>query len=139
MRGPALDPEPAEEALRACEIYLRRYPEGKHRPEAEEAILKARRNLAKKDYLNGRTYMRLGKPEGARRYFQKSLSRWEDSPVSAKAMEGIAVSYEKQKQWEDARQAYEELLKHLGDDPGRFEDGRRIAISARRRLERLPR
>lgn len=138
MRGPALDPEPAEEALRACEVYLRRFPEGKYRVEAELAIVKARANLAAKDYLNGRTYMLLDKPEAARRYFQKSLNRWEDAPVSAKAMEGIAVSYEKQQQWEEAREAYTALLEHLGDDPARFDDGQQIAAAARRRLERLP-
>ncbi len=138
MRGAALDPEPAEEALRACEIYLRRYPDGGHRAEAERAILKARSNLAAKDFLNGRTYLRLGKPEAARRYFQKSLDRWKEAPVSARAMEGIAASYEKQQQWGAARQAYLDLLQHLGDDPSRFEDGRQIAAAARHRLDRLP-
>ncbi len=138
MPGPALDPEPAEEALRACETYLRRYPEGKHRERAEQAIRTARTTLAEKDYLNGRTYMRLGKPEAARRYYQKALDRWKDAPISAKAMEGIAASYEEQKLWADARRAYGELLDHLGDDPSRFEDGPQIAAAARRRLERLP-
>jgi len=138
MRGPALDPEPAEEALRACEIYLRRYPEGTHREQAERAVVKARSNLAAKDYQNGCTYMRLGKPEAARRYFEKSLARWKQAPVSAKAMEGIAVSYEKQEQWEAARQATLDLLLHLGEDPDRYEDGPRIASEARRRLDRLP-
>jgi outer membrane assembly lipoprotein YfiO len=138
MYSPALDPEPAEEALRACEVYVRRYPEGVHREAAEQAILKARTSLAKKDYLNGRTYLRLGRPEAARRYFQMSLDRWVDAPISAKAMVGIATSYEKQGQWADARQAYTVLLEHLGDDPDRFENGRQIAAAARRRLERLP-
>jgi len=138
MPGPALDPEPAEEALRACETYLRRYPEGKHRERAEQAALAARTALAEKDYLNGRTYMRLGKPEAARRYYQKALDRCEDGPMSARAMEGIADSYVEQQLWDDARRAYGELLEHLGDDPSRFEDGPQIAAEARRRLERLP-
>jgi len=138
MPGPALDPEPAEEALRACGVYLRRYPEGKHRQQAELATVAARTALARKDYLNGGTYLRMGKPEAARRYFQKALDRWKDAPVSAQAMQGIAASYERQKLWDDARRAYGELLGHLGDDPSRFEDGRQIAADARRRLERLP-
>jgi outer membrane assembly lipoprotein YfiO len=138
MPGPALDPEPAEEALRACALYLRRYPEGKHREQAELATVKARTVLARKDYLNGGTYLRIGRPEAARRYFQKSLDRWKDAPVSAKAMQGVAASYEKQELWDDARRTYGELLEHLGDDPSRFEDGQDIAANARRRLERLP-
>ncbi len=138
MRGPALDPEPAEEALVAFRGYLRRYPEGAHREEAELAILEVRGNLAKKDYLNGRTYMRLGRPAAARRYFRKSLEHWGESSVSAKAWDGIAHSYEAQDMWAEAREAYAALIGHLGDDPDRYEDGKKIAKSARRKMDTLP-
>jgi len=138
MRGPALDPEPAEEAIRAFRSYLRRYPEGEHRSESEEAIRTVLNNLADKDYRNGRTYMRLGRPGAARRYFEMSLSRWDEATVSAKAREGIARSYEKEDRWPEARAAYESLLEHLGDDPDRFDDGSDIAARARQRLASLP-
>jgi outer membrane assembly lipoprotein YfiO len=137
MRGPALDPEPAEQAVVYYDLYLRRYPDGKHRELASEGIERARGNLARKDFLNGRTYLRLNRPEAARRYFRKSIERWADAPVSAKAMEGVAITLEREGQAQEAREAYAALLEHVGDDPGRFEDGERIAAAARRRLADL--
>ncbi len=139
MRGPALDPEPAEEALRAYAAYLRRYPDGEFREEAQEGMRRARSTLAEKDCLNGRTYLRLGKPEPARRYFRKSLERWDQAPVSAKALAGIARTYEEEKNWPEARRAWEALVDHLVDDPGRYEDGEELADKARERLASLPR
>ncbi|MCK4305889.1 MAG: outer membrane protein assembly factor BamD [Candidatus Eisenbacteria sp.] len=138
MRSPALDPEPAEEAMRAFRVYERRYPDGKYRREAEDAIRKVLENLAKKDYLNARTYMRLGRPEAARRYFHKSLDRWLEAPIAAKAAQGIAQSYERERRWPEAREAYSWLLDHLGDTPKRYEDGAKIARMARTSLDRLP-
>ena len=139
MRSPPLDSEPAEEAIRTLRSYLRRFPEGSHRREAEEAIDDALRTLAVKDYLNGRTYFRLGRPGAARRYFQKSLDRWREAPTTAQAWDSVGRTYEKEKRWEEAREAYADLLAHLGDDPGRFKDGKAIQRRARRKLESLPR
>jgi len=138
VRGAELDAEPAEEALRSYRTYLRRYPEGKHRAQAEEAIADLLGTLARKSYLNGQTYMRLGRPEAARRYFEKSLEIWEQAPVSAQALAGIARSYEKEMNWAEARRAYERLAAHLGEQPDRFADGKNLAGEARKKLASLP-
>jgi outer membrane assembly lipoprotein YfiO len=138
VRGPALDPEPAEEALRSFRTYLGRYPEGKYRDPArggEQAVLGT---LAKKDCLNGETYMKLRRYPAARRYFEKSLERWNESPVSARALAGIARSYEKEGSAAEARAAYERLLAHLGDDPARYQQGEELARRARQRLAGTP-
>jgi outer membrane protein assembly factor BamD len=131
VRGAALDPEPAEEALRGFRTYLGRYPEGKYAEVARAGENAALGMLAKKDCLNGETYLRLHRYEAARRYFEKSLERWGDSPFSARAMYGIARCYEKQKASTEARAAYERLLAHLGDDPSRYDRGLGLARRAR--------
>lgn len=134
MGGAAMDPEPAEQALSGFRAYMARYPEGKHRAEAQAGIDRALAALSEKDYLNGRTYLRLGRPAAARRYFEKSLELWAESPVSAKALAGIARSYEDEHKPAEAKQAYERLLAHLGDKPERYDDGADLASRARAKL-----
>jgi outer membrane protein assembly factor BamD len=134
VRGPALDPEPAEEALRAYRVYLGRFPEGKYAPEAHQGEQLALGLLARKDCLNGETYMKLRYYLAARRYFEKSLERWADSPSSARALDGIARSYEKERLSAEALAAYQRLLDHVGDDPSRFERGEALARQARKKV-----
>ncbi len=139
MRGPALDPEPAEEALRALYAYQARYPNGEHMVAAAEAVAEVLETLARKAYLNGRTYLRLGRPEAARRYLRKSIEVLPTSPVSAKVYAMIARSYEREKRWAEAREVYQQLLDHLGTMPQRYEDGEDLAARARSKLDSLPR
>ncbi|MBD3235615.1 MAG: outer membrane protein assembly factor BamD [Candidatus Eisenbacteria bacterium] len=139
VRGPSLDAEPAEEALIGFRSYLRRYPDGKRRAEAQEGIREVLGVLAEKDFLNGRTYLRLGRPDAARRYFEKSLELWPDSPVSARAMAGIARTYEKQARPAEAEEAYRRLISHLGSDPSRYEKGAALLRRAREALDLEPR
>jgi outer membrane protein assembly factor BamD (BamD/ComL family) len=138
MRAPALDPEPAEEALRAFSVYLGRYPQGTYVAHAREAIEGVKANLAEKDYLNGRTYMRLGRPSAARRYFQRGYERHPEGPIAAKCLDGVARSYTREKLWAAAREAYRELVALVGKDPERFREGPEIARRARRELASLP-
>ncbi len=138
VRGAEHDAEPAEEALKAFQAYLRRYPEGKQKEAAEKAIADVLGTLARKDFLNGETYMRLGRLAAARRYFEKSLVTWADSPVSARALDGIARTFEKEENWSEARRSYERLAAHLGADPARFTKGGDLARRAREKLAELP-
>lgn len=134
MRGPALDPEPAEEAASAFAAYLRRYPEGKYVEAAREAVGEVQDTLAEKAYLNGRTYLRLGRPEAARRYFRKSYEQWPQASVAGKAVEGIARTYERQEDPDRAAQFYERLVEMLAPAPDRYEDGQDLLARAREKL-----
>jgi outer membrane protein assembly factor BamD len=137
VRGPTLDPEPAEEALRGFRTYLGRYPEGKFSDAARTGESSVRALLARKDCLNGETYLKLRQPVPARRYFDKSLEQWAESPVSARVLDGLARSYDAQGDTAAARAAYERLLEHLGDDPARYEQGPKLERRARQRLAGL--
>lgn len=137
VRGPALDPEPAEEALRSLRVYLRRYPEGAFRAAALEAERSMLGVLAAKAYENGLTYLRLKRWEAARRSFERSLTEWDASPHSALALAGIARCREEEGDGQAAREAYRRLLDHLGDDPGRYREGEKLAREAQRKLVAL--
>jgi outer membrane assembly lipoprotein YfiO len=137
MRGPALDPEPAEEAVRTFRVYLRRFPEGAFRAEADEGVRGALAVLAEKQYLNGVTYLRLNRLGAARRCFEASLEKWDQSPNSAQALAGIARAYEREGSRAEARDAYQRLRDHLGDDPARYRDGDQLGREAQRKLAEL--
>lgn len=137
VRGPALDPEPAEEALRVFGIYMRRYPEGAFVEEARKGEQGALGVLAEKERLNGVTYLRLGRYEAARRCFERSLERWPEAPRSAEALAGIARAREREGDASGARNAWQRLLEHLGEDPARYRKGKELAREAGKRLARL--
>ena len=134
-RRAELDPEPAEDAVRSFNIYLRRYPAGVHVAEAEVSIAELLNLLAKKDYFNGETYRKMGRFEAARRYYQKALDRVADAPCAALVWKGIARTYEKEKNLSQALEAYKSLRELLGVDPDRFESGGALAVDAERKLE----
>jgi len=138
IRGPALDAEPAEEALRSFRLYLRRYPDGEFAPEAREGERETLEILAAKSYLNGRTYMRIGRPQAARQYFEKSLAWREASEYAALAWAGIARSHEEEGQAAAARAAYVRLHALLESGAEAFKDGPELLRKARRKLEALP-
>jgi outer membrane protein assembly factor BamD len=139
MRGPALDPEPAEEAVKALADYLQRHPNGKYVDEARAAMADVQDTLAEKAYLNGRTYLRLGRTQAARRYFLKSYEQWPQASVAGKAVDGVARAFEQEQAWESAAAYYERLVTLLEPDPGRYEDGRDLLARAREKLAALPR
>ncbi len=137
-RGPELDPEPAHEALTAFRSYNVRYPEGQFIQQANDSIQEILYLLAEKDYRNGQTYLKIKRYEAARRYFQKSLDRVENAPCRAKALAGIARSYEKEKNWSAARQTYKDLESLLAVDPASFEDGEKLTQRLNDKLASLP-
>jgi outer membrane assembly lipoprotein YfiO len=92
-RGPALDPEPTEEALAAFRAYLRLYPDGAQRADAERFEAKCLDRLALKAYLNGKTYLQAKQGEAAKIYFEKSLSIRTESSCAGQAMRGLALAH----------------------------------------------
>lgn len=109
-RAPSLDPEPLQEAMESFRAYLRNYPDGAHRGEAEKYIRICLDRLAVKAYQNGRTYLTLNKPSAARIYFEKSLSILSDSSKAPDALLGLGKSYEREGNPDKAREAYQQLL-----------------------------
>jgi outer membrane assembly lipoprotein YfiO len=109
-RGPALDPEPTEEALSSFRAYLRLYPEGAHRADAEQFEAKCLDRLARKAYLNGKTYLKAKEGEAARIYFEKSLSIRSESTCAGDAMLGLARAHRLRGDAAAEQTAWQQLL-----------------------------
>jgi outer membrane assembly lipoprotein YfiO len=133
-RRPELDPEPAEEAVRSFNIYLRRYPGGQRVTEAESSIDELLNMLAKKDYLNGETYRKLGRYQAARRYYQKALDRLDNANCAALVWKGIATTYGKEKEFAKELEAYQSLQQLLLINPENYESGDEMARFAQQKL-----
>jgi outer membrane assembly lipoprotein YfiO len=109
-RGPALDPEPTEEALSAFRAYLRLYPDGVHRADAEQFEAKCLDRLALKACLNGKTYLKAKHGEAAKIYFEKSLSIRPGSTCAGDAMLGLARAHRLRGDAAAERAAWQQLL-----------------------------
>ena len=137
-RGAELDPEPVQEAILAFETYERRYPNGEFVERANESLREIHCLLAEKDYRNGQTYLKIKRYPAARKYFQQAADRSIDAPCLAKALEGIAKTYEKEQDWTSARETYLELAGLLADNSDRYDDGPKIANRLDKKLASLP-
>lgn len=139
VRGPALDPEPTEEAQKAFRTYLRLYPEGRHVAAAEENIDRCLDRLAVKAYLNGLTYLRLKAGEAARIYFEKALAVMPESSRTAEALLGLAQAHELRADPQAARSSYRAVIEFVTPDRAARHEGwggiRRDAEAALARLE----
>jgi len=139
VRGPALDPQPTEEALEALRTYLRLYPEGGWRTQAEAGIAKCLDRLAVKSCLNGETYLRLGHPEAALIYFEKSLEILPTSSRAGEALLGLGRAHEARGDLPAAREAFERALAYATSEGangnGGLRDVRRDAEEALARLK----
>jgi outer membrane assembly lipoprotein YfiO len=115
-RGPALDPEPTEEALSAFRAFLVLYPEGAHRADAEQFEAKCLDRLAVKAYLNGKTYLKAKHGEAARIYFEKSLAIRPASTCAGDAMLGLARAQRLRGDAAAERAAWQQLLDYATPD-----------------------
>lgn len=124
-----LDPTMTERAIEQLRIFVKLHPGSQFVPDAQEKIDELRGKLAKKGYLNGKLYIKLGEAEAARFYFDIVLERYPDTAWASKASLGIGRSYELEK---NAEAAVEQYIKVLRSYPGSEE-----AEEAKRRLTEL--
>jgi outer membrane protein assembly factor BamD len=108
-------------AVEELEFMLREYPGSNVREEAEAKLLEARTKLAKKEYLNGKLYLRLEYYRSARLYFDMVLDEYGDTEWAPWAMLGKGESYDREG---DRAQAIEIYRKLAATYPGTEASGR---------------
>jgi len=114
------------EALDELNLLLRKYPSSNVRAEAEEAIGEARGRLARKEYLSGQLYLRLGDFKSAAVYFDHVVSDYSGTPWVAPAMLAKAQALEGLGDTGKAAEAYRRLIEEYpAGDAGR-EASRRL-------------
>lgn len=108
---PERDQTNTVKALSELNLLLREYPDTDLREEAELRIAECRSKLAEKDYLNGALYLKMGQRDAARLYFDSVLEAYGDTPWAARALLGKGIAYEDEGRLEEARKAYEQVLR----------------------------
>ncbi len=137
MRNPGLDPEPTLGAMDAFHAYLRQYPDGRFVEEASRHEEACRDRLAVKAFDNGRTYVRLRRPEAAVIYFEKSLEVHPESSRAGAALYGLGQAHEALEDSAAAVAAYRRLIEYA--DEGRIEADPSLAALKSRALRGLER
>jgi outer membrane assembly lipoprotein YfiO len=116
---PERDQTQTVKALDELTLLLREYPETDVREEAEEALADCRSRLAEKEYLAGSLYLKMKNYVAARLYFDSVIENYGDTPWAALAMLSKGRSYARQKRFQDARAAFEQVIDGFpGSDAG---------------------
>ena len=125
-----LDQTDTKKALDEIELFLTKYPESEYTADALEAKKKCMEKLARKDLEAGKLYMKLRKYPAARVYFESVLEDYPETEGAEEVLLLIGISYEKERDFANAREAYEKAISGSTDQT--------IISEARARLEKLP-
>jgi outer membrane protein assembly factor BamD len=99
-----------EKSIEMFQLFIEDFPSSMLVSEAEQRIIELRSKLAKKEYQAGRLYHRMTEYKAARMYYQSVLDNYYDSPFAEDAQLYKADSWADQKQWMDAKTAYQAFL-----------------------------
>src|SRR5262249_33886284 len=103
------DQDYTQRALTEFERFLELYPDHPRAEEVRRARAQARDRLAKKDYENGRIYLKLSQLDPALFYFRQVQSLYPESNWVSWAKLGEASVYVKRERWDDAEPVLEGL------------------------------
>ncbi len=129
-RSAHYDQTQTEKAIRLFNAYLAAYPDGAFATEAEQRLEECREVLARKLYLAGELYRKLGDPRAARISFQEVLDDYGETSWADWALVGIGQTFEKEGNWKGAIEAYQRALDRGGD--GEVLDAARQALKRAR-------
>jgi len=123
---PERDQTKMVKALSELNLLLREYPDTDLKDEVEARIGECRSRLAKKDYLSGALYLRLGSYRAAHIYFDSVVAEYGDTPWAAHALIGKAKTYIKEKKFDEAREALQQVVDDFPDTPMSREAAQRL-------------
>lgn len=126
--APRIERDQAEtaEALGEFNLLLRKYPDTDVRKEVEDGIREARSRLAEKEYANGQLYYRLGDYRSAQIYFEQVISEYGDTAWAEEALLAKGLALERQGMPDDARRAYEQVIRDAPAGSSGQEAARRL-------------
>jgi outer membrane protein assembly factor BamD len=102
------------QALDELSLLLRKYPDTDVKSDVQRSLNEARSKLAKKEYMNGDLYLRLGDYRSARIYFDYVISEYRDTPWAALALLEEGTAFEREGRPDEARRVYKQVI---GDFP----------------------
>lgn len=131
-RKAAYDQDYTRLAITQFERFLSLYPDHPKAAEIRGLREEALTRLAKKDYENGRLYLKMGYLEPARFYFREVQHKYPGTSWAHRAALGEAKSWMKEKRWQEAIPVLERLE---AESPPRAvaSEARRLLAEARRK------
>jgi outer membrane protein assembly factor BamD len=109
MNPYTLDQESTYQAIEEFSIYLFKYPDGVHAEEVRTKLHDCRNRLARKEYENGRFYMKRNHPASARIYFQEVISRYGDTDWHLPSLFELGESYLKEERYLEADSIFKSI------------------------------
>jgi outer membrane protein assembly factor BamD len=113
MLGPERDPTPAQDALDACNLFLKNYPTSQYRSEVEKLKREAQNQLSGHDFKVGIYYFHVGWFPGALERFKALLEKDPEYPERDAVYYYLAEMYHRTKQNNAALPFYDRVVKEF--------------------------
>jgi len=113
--GYALDQSTTRDAVVEFQTLIQLYPESEWIPKVEEKLAKCIDKLAKKEYLNGTFYKRMGMYAPSEVYFKTVIAAYPDSEWADDSLFALGEAYMKQKALGDASDTFNKLTRAYPD------------------------
>lgn len=97
-------------AIELLEEFLATYPQTKFEQEARKTLLACREKLAKKEFENGKLYMKLKEFDAAEIYFKSVNDNYPEASCAREAKFWLAESFYRRRRLDEAKSTYGELL-----------------------------
>lgn len=117
MEKPDRDQNVTHKALEAYEELIRLYPTSEYAAQAQEQMKAVQANLAEHEFQIGRFYLRYGVPVAAAERFEFLLTAYPQYKERDKVIYHLGMAYEQSRKPEEARKAFERLLKEYPQSP----------------------
>jgi outer membrane protein assembly factor BamD len=124
-----LDQDFTHTAIRELKTFLDEHPQHEYAPEAQKLLLEARTKLAKKEYDNARLYYKMDAYDSAIIYIEELLAEYPDTKWADDAHYLIGECYREQGNWEDALEAYRQVLE--------LDSSGKVARQAQKRIRQI--
>jgi len=115
------------DAAARLEAFLKKYPESRHRPEAETLLAQGRRQLADHEWYAAEFYAKRGLWAGAAGRYEALVKGFPGSRHEVNAYFRMADVFEKLEDRFKARQALQQLIARHPDDARRAQAEQRLA------------
>jgi outer membrane protein assembly factor BamD len=117
MEKPDRDQNVTRKALEAYEELIRLYPTSEYAAQAQEQVNAVLANLAEHEFQIGRFYLRYGVPIAAVERFQTLLDTYPQYKERDKVIYHLGMAYIESFKPEEARQAFDRLIKEYPQSP----------------------
>jgi outer membrane protein assembly factor BamD len=117
MEKPDRDQNVTRKALEAYEELIRLYPTSEYAAQAQEQMNAVLTNLAEHEFQIGRFYLRYGVPIAAAERFEFLLNTYPQYKERDKVMYHLGMAYIQSYKPEEARQAFDRLIKEYPQSP----------------------